>query len=149
MLLNGPRSIFAASADGSAPKVLGTIHPHHHSPWVAVLTLGVWSLLLTLSGTYDQITAYVVFGSWFFYGLAAASVIILRRKMPDVERPFKAWGYPYLTLLFLLVVAWFLVNTFVENTRDAVIGILLLIIGLPFYYYWNRRSAVTNHREAP
>ncbi|MEX2189455.1 MAG: amino acid permease [Bacteroidota bacterium] len=147
MLLNGPRSMFAASADGSAMKALGTVHPRHHSPWIAVLTLGFWSILLTLSGTYDQITAYVVFGSWFFYGLAAASVIILRRKMPDVDRPYKAWGYPYLTLLFLLVVAWFLVNTFVENTRDAMIGILLLVIGLPFYYYWNKQSANTNHRE--
>ncbi len=148
MLLNGPRSIFAASADGSAMKALGTIHPRHHSPWVAVVTLGVWSVLLTLSGTYDQITAYVVFGSWFFYGLAAASVITLRRKMPDVERPYKATGYPYLTLLFLLVVTWFLANTLIENTRDAVIGIFLLVIGLPFYYYWNKKSGITNYREA-
>ncbi len=141
MLLNGPRSIFAASADGSAMKALGTVHPRHHSPWVAVVTLGCWSVLLTLSGTYDQITAYVVFGSWFFYGLAAASVIILRRKMPDVERPYKAWGYPYLTLLFLLVVGWFLLNTFIESTRDAVIGILLLVAGLPFYLYWRKQAA--------
>jgi APA family basic amino acid/polyamine antiporter len=147
MLLNGPRSMFAASADGSAMKALGTVHPRHHSPWVAVVTLGGWSILLTLSGTYEQITAYVVFGSWFFYGLAAASVIILRRKMPDVERPYKAWGYPYLTLLFLLVVSWFLLNTFIESTRDAVIGILLLVIGLPFYYYWSKRSAVNTSRS--
>lgn len=140
MLLNGPRSIFAASADGSAPKILGAVHPRHHSPWVAVLALGVWSVLLTLSGTYDQITAYVVFGSWFFYGLAAASVIVLRRKMPDVERPFKAWGYPWLTILFLLVVTWFLYNTLVESTRDAIIGILLLVVSLPLYFYWTKRT---------
>jgi len=148
MLLNGPRSIFAASADGAALKALGTIHPRHHSPWIAVVTLGVWSALLTLSGTYDQITAYVVFGSWFFYGLAAASVIALRHKIPDAERPYKAWGYPWLTLLFLLVVTWFLVNTFVESTRDAIIGILLLVIGLPFYYYWTRQTGTSNHSEA-
>lgn len=140
MLLNGPRSIFAASADGSAPKILGTVHPRHHSPWVAVIVLGVWSVLLTLSGTYDQITAYVVFGSWFFYGLAAASVIVLRRKMPDVERPFKAWGYPWLTVIFLLVVTWFLYNTLVESTRDAVIGMLLLVVSLPLYFFWTKRT---------
>ncbi|MEX2116667.1 MAG: amino acid permease [Bacteroidota bacterium] len=147
MLLNGPRSIFAAAADGAALKALGTVHPRHHSPWVAVVTLGVWSALLTLSGTYDQITAYVVFGSWVFYGLAAASVIILRRKMPDVERPFRTWGYPYLTILFLLVVTWFLANTLLENTRDAVIGMVLLIIGLPLYYYWTWQSRANNQSE--
>ena len=102
------------------------------------MTLGAWGALLTLSGTYDQITSYVVFGSWGFYALTAVSVIVLRRKMPDAPRPYKAWGYPYATLLFVAVAGWFLYNTLVRDSRDAVIGVVLLLISLPFYLYWTR-----------
>lgn len=147
MLLNGPRSIFAAASDGTAHKALASVHPHHHSPWIAIITLGIWSSLLTLSGTYEQITAYVVFGSWFFYGLTAASVLRLRRIMPDVQRPYKAWGYPWLTIVFLGVVGWFLANTIIESTRDAVIGLLLLAVSLPLYYFWTRQARQQNDRN--
>ncbi|MEK6650330.1 MAG: amino acid permease, partial [Bacteroidota bacterium] len=87
MLLVGPRSIHAAGADGVMPERLGVVHPRYHTPATAILTMGIWSAILTLSGTYEQITAYVVFGSWGFYALTAASVIVLRRKMPDAPRP--------------------------------------------------------------
>jgi APA family basic amino acid/polyamine antiporter len=103
--------------------------------------MGIWGSLLTLSGTYDQITSYVVFGSWGFYALTALSVIVLRRKMPDAVRPYKAWGYPYATLLFVAIAGWFLYNTLVEDTRNAVIGIVLLVVSLPLYYYWTHKDA--------
>ncbi len=140
MLLGGPRSIYAAGADGTFSRAFGKVHPTHHSPYVAIIVLGVWGSLLTFSGTYDQITSYVVFGSWGFYAMTAVSVIILRRKMPNAERPYKAWGYPYATLLFVAIATWFLYNTLVEDTRNAVIGIVLLVISLPFYYYWTKLS---------
>jgi len=97
-------------------------------------------VLLTFSGTYDQIASYVVFGSWGFYALTAVSVIVLRRKMPDAIRPYRAWGYPYATLLFVGIAAWFVLNTLFEDTRNAIIGIALLLVSLPFYYYWNRAA---------
>lgn len=143
MLLGGPRSIYAAGADGSFSRAFGKVHPKYHSPYIAIIVLGVWGSLLTFSGTYDQITSYVVFGSWGFYAMTAVSVIILRRKMPNAERPYKAWGYPYATLLFVAIATWFLYNTLVEDTRNAVIGIVLLLISLPFYYYWSRRKATS------
>lgn len=139
MLLAGPRSLYAGGVDGTFAKAFGKVHPRYHSPYVAIITLGVWGAILTLSGTYDQITSYVVFGSWAFYALTALSVIILRRKMPNAERPYKAWGYPYATLLFVAIAGWFVYNTLVEDTRNAVIGIVLLLISLPFYFYWTRR----------
>ena len=139
MLLSGPRSIYAAGADGTFAKSFGRVHPRYHSPSVAIVTLGVWGMILTLSGTYDQITSYVVFGSWFFYALTALSVIVLRRKMPNANRPYKAWAYPYATLLFVAIATWFIVNTFLEDTRNAIIGIVLLLISLPFYFYWAKR----------
>lgn len=137
-VLGGPRCLYAAGADGAFPKRFGKVHPRFRTPYIAVVTLGVWGALLTLSGTYDQIIAYVVFGSWAFYALTALSVIVLRRKMPHAPRPYKAWGYPYATLVFVAVAGWFVYNTLVEDTRNAVIGIALLVISLPLYYFWTR-----------
>ncbi len=140
MLLVGPRSIYAAARDGAFTRAFGRVHPRHRSPFVAITVLGVWSAVLTFSGSYDQIAAYVVFGSWGFYALTAVSVIILRRKLPRVDRPYRAWGYPYATLLFVAIAAWFVLNTLVEDTRNALIGIALLLLSLPFYRYWTRIS---------
>jgi APA family basic amino acid/polyamine antiporter len=140
MILAGPRSLYAAGVDGTIAKSFGRVHPKYQSPYIAIMTLGVWGCLLTLSGTYEQITAYVVFGSWAFYALTAIGVIILRRRMPHAPRPYKAWGYPYATLLFVGIAIWFLFNTIIEDTRNAVIGILLLVLGLPFYFYGSRKT---------
>jgi APA family basic amino acid/polyamine antiporter len=107
--------------------------------------MGVWGSFLTLSGKYEQIISYVVFGSWAFYALTALSVIVLRRKMPDAPRPYKAWGYPYATLLLVAVTGWFLYNTVVKDTRNAVIGIVLLLVSLPFYAYWARRRKTSGN----
>jgi APA family basic amino acid/polyamine antiporter len=101
--------------------------------------MGVWGSLLTFSGTYDQITSYVVFGSWGFYALTALSVIVLRKKMPNAPRPYKAWGYPYATLVFVAIAGWFIYNTLIEDTRNALIGIVLLLVSLPLFFYWTRK----------
>jgi basic amino acid/polyamine antiporter, APA family len=138
-VLGGPRCLYAAAADGAFSKAFSRVHPRFHTPALAIVTLGAWGALLTLSGTYEQITAYVVFGSWAFYGLTALAVIVLRRKMPDAPRPYRAWGYPYATLVFAAVVAWVLWNTLAHDTRNAAIGIGLLAASLPCYYYWSRK----------
>jgi APA family basic amino acid/polyamine antiporter len=138
-VLGGPRVLYAAAADGAFAAGFSRVHPRFHTPAVSIVTLGVWGALLTLSGSYEQITAYVVFGSWAFYALTALSVIVLRRKMPDAPRPYRAWGYPYATLAFVAVAGWFLWNTLTHDTRNAAIGIGLLIISLPCYYYWTRK----------
>jgi basic amino acid/polyamine antiporter, APA family len=138
-VLGGPRCLYAAAADGAFSPAFGRIHPRFHTPAFAILTLGLWGGALTLTGTYEQITAYVVFGSWAFYALTALAVIVLRRTMPDAPRPYRAWGYPYATLAFVAVAAWFLYNALVHDTRNAAIGIGLLIVSLPCYYYWTRK----------
>lgn len=139
-ILSGPRCLYAAGADGTFAKTFGNVHSRFHTPAVAIVTLGIWGALLTLSGTYDQIISYVVFGSWGFYALTALSVIFLRRKMPDAPRPYKAWGYPYTTILFVAVACWFLWSTLVRDPRNAAIGIILLLISLPFYRYRRRKG---------
>jgi APA family basic amino acid/polyamine antiporter len=146
MLLVGPRSIYAAGRDGTFARAFAKVHPKYRSPYVAIMVLGAWSALLTFSGTYEQIASYVVFGSWAFYALTAVSVIVLRRKLPDVKRPYRAWGYPYATLLFVGIAAWFVLNTLFEDTRNAMIGVVLLLVSLPFYFYWSRNR---NPRARP
>jgi NADH:ubiquinone oxidoreductase subunit H len=74
-----------------------------------------------------------------FTGLTAFAVIVLRRKMPDAPRPYRAWGYPYATLAFVAAAGWFVYNTLLEDPRDAAIGIALLLVSLPAYWYWRRR----------
>jgi len=143
MLLAGPRSLYVGGVDGTFSRKFGKVHPQFHTPHIAIITLGIWGAILTLSGTYDQITSYVVFGSWAFYAMTAISVIILRRKMPNAQRPYKAWGYPYATLLFVAIAGWFVYNTLVEDTRNALIGIALLLVGVGFYFYWARVARAT------
>ncbi len=138
--LSDARSMYAAGADSSFSPSFGKIHPRFRTPYVTLIALGVWSALLTLSGSYEQIASYVIFGSWMFYGLTALAVIVLRKKMPDAPRAYKAWGYPYATLLFVAAAGWILINTITEDLRDAVIGIALLLLSLPFYFYWTRNK---------
>jgi APA family basic amino acid/polyamine antiporter len=137
--LSDARSMYAAGADGTFAPGFGKLHTRFGTPFVTLIALGVWSALLTLSGSYDQIASYVIFGSWMFYGLTAVSVIILRRRMPDAPRPYKAWAYPYATLLFVAAAGWILFNTLVEASRDALMGIVLLLASLPFYWFYTRK----------
>ena len=138
--LSDSRSMYAAGADNTFAPSFGKIHARFRTPYVTLIALGVWSALLTLSGSYDQIASYVIFGSWMFYGLTALSVIVLRKKIPDAPRPYRAWGYPYATLLFVVAAGWILINTLVEDPRDAVVGIVLLLLSLPFYFYWRKKQ---------
>jgi len=139
--LSDARSMYAAGADRAFAAGFGRIHTRFGTPFITLIALGVWSALLTLSGSYDQIASYVIFGSWMFYGLTAISLIVLRRRMPDAPRPYKAWAYPYATLLFVAAAGWILFNTLVEASRDAVMGIVLLLASLPFYWFYTRRRA--------
>jgi len=109
-------------------------------PVNAILAQGVWASALTLTGRYDQLFTYVVFTSWVVYLLAAVAVMVLRQKDPGRLRPYRAFGYPYITALFG-VVAWaLLLEVFWHNPRDSAIGLSIVLLGVPLYYYWKRRS---------
>jgi basic amino acid/polyamine antiporter, APA family len=139
--LTGPRSVYAAGHDGLFPARFGEVHPRFRTPAFAVVTMGVFAAALALTGTFEQITSYIVFVSWGFYALTAASVIVLRRTMPDAPRPYRAWGYPYATIAFVAVAAVFVLNTLVADTRNALVGIGLMLLSLPFYAWWTRGGA--------
>ncbi len=109
-------------------------------PINGVLFQGVWASVLALSGSFDTLTDYVIFGSWIFYALITSSIFIFRRKYPDAPRPYRAWGYPVVPVIFLLVAGWLLISTLINTPQQSVTGILLIILGLPVYYYLTRNE---------
>lgn len=138
-LLAGARVPYAMANDGlmfSRFKKLSV----NHVPVSSVLMMGVISSVLALSGSFDTLTDYVIFGSWIFYALITSSIFIYRRKFPELARPYKAWGYPVVPVVFLFVAAWLLYRTIVDSPRQSFTGILLIILGLPVYYYFAKRN---------
>ncbi len=117
---------------------MAQVHPRFRAPVVALVIQGIWACLLTLSGTYDQLYTYVVFGSWLFYAMSCGAVIILRQKAPQMHRPYKTWGYPVTPIIFILFAAWLVINTIIEDTWDAAIGAGIILAGLPAYFYWKK-----------
>jgi APA family basic amino acid/polyamine antiporter len=133
-ILAGSRVPYAMAQDGVLFKSLGRLSATR-VPVLALIAQGAWACLLALSGSFDTLTDYVIFGSWIFYALATASVFVFRRKYPDLERPYRAFGYPVVPVLFLLVATWLLVNTLMTSPTQSFIGIFLILAGLPVYYY--------------
>ncbi|MFC1689821.1 APC family permease [Pseudomonadota bacterium] len=138
-LLTGPRIPFALARAGMLPAGLARISAQG-VPAVAILTVGAWSIVLSVSGTFDILTDIYIFILWVFFGLSGAAVLVLRRTMPEIERPYRVWGYPVVPILFLLVTVFLLVNTLLATPSRALAGIVLIIAGLPVYEYFRRRA---------
>jgi len=138
-ILAGARVPFAMARDGLFFPKVATIHPKYHTPSVSIRLLSVWSALLVLTGRYDELFTYVIFASWILYAMATASVIVLRRKRPDLPRPYKTIGYPVVPILFVLVAGALIVSTLQSSPTESIKGLVLIFAGLPFYFYWKRR----------
>jgi basic amino acid/polyamine antiporter, APA family len=139
-VLANSRIPFAMARDGLFFRSLARLSPRSNVPVRAILAQSGWASVLALSGSYDTLTDSVIFASWLFYGLVTASLFVFRRTMPDTPRPYRAWGYPVVPLIFVFVTAALLINTFVASPREALRGVALLAAGLPLYWYWARRS---------
>src|SRR5262249_24685384 len=109
----------------------------------------VWSSLLAVSGTFDQLTDSLLFASWIFYGLVTSSVFVLRRRMPDAPRPYRTLGYPVVPAVFVLVSACLVVNTLLIAKRGgAVTGLVLCRAGLPLFFWFRSRERWTSDRAS-
>jgi len=133
-MLSASRVPYAMAKDGLMFKAFEKVSIQH-VPVNGVIFMGVWASILALSGSFDTLTNYVVFGSWIFYALITSSIFIFRRKYPDAERPYRAWGYPVVPVLFLLVSSAFLVVTMYAEPESSFIGLGLILLGVPVYYY--------------
>ncbi|MER3426872.1 MAG: amino acid permease [Pyrinomonas sp.] len=140
-ILTGARVPFAMARDGLFLQSLAKLSARSRVPIGALIAQAIWAGLLALSGSFDTLTDYVIFGSWIFYGLTTSAVFVLRRRRPDVPRPYRAWGYPVVPALFLVVTAWLLVMTLKTAPLRSFIGLGLIALGLPVYWYITRRHA--------
>ena len=141
VILATARIPFIMSRDGLFFAKLGKLHEVSRAPVWAIGALSVWSSLLALSGSFDQLTDMSVFAYWVFYALAASTVFVLRRRLPDAARPYRTVGYPVVPALFVLTAVWLLFNTLQTSPVEAAMGLLLIALGLPiFLFYRGRRE---------
>jgi APA family basic amino acid/polyamine antiporter len=139
-ILTGSRVPYAMARDGLFIRSFGTVHPQFRTPGVSILGLSGWSALILLSGRYKQLYTCVIFASWILYGMTTAAVIVLRRKRPDMPRPYRTWGYPIVPVLFVLSAFFLVLSTLFDSPRESVFGLIIIFIGLPFYFHWKKRK---------
>jgi basic amino acid/polyamine antiporter, APA family len=139
-ILSGSRVLFAMARDGVFLPAASKVHPKYRTPHVAIVALTAWSAILALSGSYDQLFTYVMFASILFSVATGIALFILRRTHPDHPRPYRTWGYPVVPLIFVLGATAFVVNTLNERPVESLIGLGLLLTGVPVYMYSTRRS---------
>jgi len=138
-VISGPRVFYAMAKDGLFFRRLAEIHPRFRTPARAIVWQGVWAGLLCLSGTYTRLFTFVVFAAVLFYALAGAAVIVLRRTRPGWARPYRTWGYPVTPIVYVAACTVVLVNTLWSQPKESGIGLGVLALGLPAYFYWRRR----------
>jgi len=135
LILSSARVPFAMARDGLFFSRFSEVNAGSHVPVWSIIIQAVWSSLLAVSGSYDQLTDYVIFASWIFYGMTTSAVLVLRRTMPDAPRPYKTLGYPLIPLVFVLVALWLIVNTLVARPVESATGLILIALGLPVFLY--------------
>lgn len=140
-ILTAPRVFYAMARDGLFFRAFAELHPRRLTPYVSILATGAWAALLSVTGTFEQLATYVVFGQWVFFGLTVSAVFVLRRTRPDLPRPYKTWGYPVTPVIFILASLYISVSTLVAEPTHALAGLGIIVAGGPAYWYWQRRRA--------
>ena len=138
-VLTGARVYYAMAKDNLFFKRVGNVHPRFRTPGFSIFIQCVWSCILTLSGSFEQIITYVTFVLIMFYIAAVASLFTLRKKYPDLPRPYKTWGYPVVPFLYIIALSGLLLNTLVNKPAEALFGLGIVAIGIPVYFYWKRK----------
>jgi amino acid transporter len=139
-ILSGSRVPYAAAREGYFFPPIGRVSRKYRTPGVSILALCGWAAVLALSGKFDDLFNLVIFASWILYGMTAAAVLVLRRTRPELRRPYRALGYPVVPILFVVASLILVVSTAVQRPRESAIGIGLIILGVPFYFHWKKRS---------
>jgi APA family basic amino acid/polyamine antiporter len=138
-ILSGSRVPYAMAHDRYFFASFARVHPKYRTPAVSILGLSGWSALLVLSGRYDELFRFVIFASWILYGMTTAAVIVLRIKQPGMNRPYRTVGYPAVPGLFVISASALVISTLIRSPRESLLGLALILLGLPFYFSWRRR----------
>ena len=132
------RACYAMADDGLFFRSAAAVHPRYRTPHVALVLTCAWAALLTLTGTYEQLFTWVTFASVVFGVLGGLAIFRLRASRPNFDRPYRAWGYPIVPTIFVAGLAVLVLNTMIEKPRESFIGLGLVALGLPAYWYWSR-----------
>jgi APA family basic amino acid/polyamine antiporter len=152
IILMNARVPFAMARDHLFFSPLGRLSPTTRVPVIAIWVQAIWACVLTLSGTFDQITTSVIFALWIFFALVGSSLFVLRRKLPAAPRRYRTPGYPVVPILFVAVAVWLVVNSIKAYPVESSAGLLMIALGLPFYMFFQRGAAkhhIVDHSNEP
>ncbi len=144
MLVIGPRIYYAMAEDNLFFKKFKDVHPVFKTPSKAIMLQAGWSSVLLISGTFDQILAYASFILMGFSAVNVSAIYILRRKLKNIERPYRAFGYPYTPAIFIIMSVWMMVYTLIERPFESIFGILTILAGIPFYFVFTRKNKLND-----
>jgi APA family basic amino acid/polyamine antiporter len=137
-ILGSPRIYYAMARDGLFFRRMAEVHPKWRTPAFALIGQGIWAGVLTLSGRYDQLYTYVMFGMVLSYTLTVVGLFVLRWKRPDIPRAYRCTGYPWLPGIYVLIGTAWTLNTICTRPRESLAGAIIVLIGVPGYLYWKR-----------
>jgi APA family basic amino acid/polyamine antiporter len=138
--LSGSRVYMAMAQDGVFFRRMAVIHPKWRTPAFSLIGQGIWAAALTVSGSYDFLYTYVIFGMMLSYTLTVIGLFVLRWKRPDVSRPYRCTGYPWLPAIYILIAAIWIINTVIRRPTEALGSAIIVLIGVPGYLYWKRAT---------
>jgi APA family basic amino acid/polyamine antiporter len=138
--LSGARVYLAMAQDGVFFKRMAVIHPRWRTPAFSLIGQGAWAAVLTLSGRYDQLYTYVIYGMVLSYTLTVIAMFWLRRKRPEIPRPYRCTGYPWLPAIYVLIGTAWTLNTIFTRPKEAFWGTAIVLVGVPFYLFWKRSN---------
>ena len=137
-VLSGARPTYAMARDGIFFKIADGVHPKYRTPGHALIFQGILASLMALTGTFEELTNLFIFAGWIFYGLAVVALFRLRKTEPNMPRPYRCWGYPWVPGLFVAGALALTLNIWIDRPGRSSIGLLLILAGIPFYRRWTR-----------
>lgn len=141
--LSTPRIYYAMAEDGLFFKSLAKVHPVYKTPVNSIIAQSVWAIILLLFwGTFEDLITYTVSVEWIFFTLAAAGIFIFRKRLKDVKRPYKTFGYPVTPLIFICINIWFVINIMIQKPLHMALGISFLLLGVPVYIFFKRKNNI-------
>ena len=139
-ILGTARIPYAMARDGVFFESLARVSKSTRVPVISLIVQGVWAGVLTLSGSFDQLTDLAIFAFWLFYGLVAAAVFVFRWREPNAERPYRTWGYPVVPALFVLTTVYLIGTTIYNYPVRSLAGLIIIALGLPVYFYFSSKN---------
>ncbi len=149
LILAGARVYYAMAKDGLFFRAAAKLHPRYHTPAVSLMVQAVWTCVLCLSGSYGQLLDYIVFAVLIFYILTIAGLFVLRRTRPNADRPYRAFGYPVLPAIYIVMAVYIDLVLLRYKPQFTWPGLVIVLIGIPVYYVWTRRAGTAKTGPPP